>query len=49
MAALLCEIDAPEKGVAVALNDRVVRRAEHETTALHDDDRIEVIRAVQGG
>ncbi|MQA86900.1 MAG: sulfur carrier protein ThiS [Streptosporangiales bacterium] len=36
-------------GVAVAVNDAVVSRGDWETTALHDDDRIEVLTAVQGG
>lgn len=40
--------EAPS-GVAVALNDAVISRGEWETTALHEDDRIEVLTAVQGG
>jgi sulfur carrier protein len=36
-------------GVAVALNDEVVRRAEWPTTAVRDADRLEVLTAVQGG
>lgn len=35
-------------GIAVALNDRVIPRAEWDTP-LNDADRIEVIHAVQGG
>ena len=49
VAELLRENDAPEVGVAVALNGAVVRRAEHETTLLKLNDEIEIIRAVQGG
>jgi sulfur carrier protein len=36
-------------GVAVALNDEVIRRAEWTTTPVRDADRIEVLTAVQGG
>ncbi|WP_157244568.1 sulfur carrier protein ThiS [Nonomuraea typhae] len=36
-------------GVAVAVNDEVVRRGAWETTALADRDRVEVLTAVQGG
>jgi sulfur carrier protein len=36
-------------GVAVAVNGRVVRRKEWDATALADGDRLEVIRATQGG
>jgi len=46
---LLQELQAPETGVAVAVNGQVVRRAEHAATDLREDDDIEVIRAVQGG
>lgn len=37
------------KGVAVAVNGEVVRRAEWHTTTLAERDRIEVVTAVQGG
>ena len=36
-------------GVAVACNDRVVRRAEYETRRVQDGDRVEIIEAVAGG
>ncbi len=36
-------------GVAVALNDEVVRRAAWAATALSDGDQVEVLTAVQGG
>ena len=49
IAELLAELQAPETGVAVALNSAVVRRAEHEDTPLQEGDEVEVIRAVQGG
>jgi thiamine biosynthesis protein ThiS len=36
-------------GVAVACNDRVVRRTEYETQRVQDGDRLEIIEAVAGG
>lgn len=48
VAELLRELEAPLQGVAVAVNERVVRRAEHEQ-ALREGDKVELIRAVQGG
>jgi sulfur carrier protein len=36
-------------GIAVALNDDVVPRAEHGTRTLSDGDRLEIIVAVAGG
>ncbi|GAA3802606.1 sulfur carrier protein ThiS [Sphaerisporangium flaviroseum] len=36
-------------GVAVALNDEVVRRGAWQSTALGENDRVEVLTAVQGG
>lgn len=36
-------------GVAVAHNDRVVRRGEYDTQPLRDGDRVEIIEAVAGG
>jgi sulfur carrier protein len=49
IAELLHELNAPQSGVAVALNGAVVPRAEHSETALREGDEVEVIRAVQGG
>jgi sulfur carrier protein len=41
--------DPAVPGVAVALGDRVVRRADWPTTPVADGDRVEVITAAQGG
>ena len=38
-----------ERGVAVALNGEVVPRGDWATTLLRGGERIEVLRAVQGG
>ena len=37
------------RGVAVAVNGEVVPRGRWATTALMDDDRVEILRAVGGG
>ena len=49
VAELLQEIQAPQIGVAVALNGQVVRRTEQAVTTLREGDEVEIIRAVQGG
>ncbi len=51
VAALLTARDiAPDgRGVAVALNGAVVRRADWATTALSAGDVVEIVRAMQGG
>jgi sulfur carrier protein len=51
VAALLAARDiAPDgRGVAVALNGAVVRRADWPTTALNAGDTVEIVRAMQGG
>ena len=46
---LLEMLGSQRTGVAVACNDRVVRRAEFETQRLQDGDRVEIIEAVAGG
>jgi len=47
--ALLVTLAVRRDGVAVALNDDVVPRAEHTTRTLNDGDRLEIIAAVAGG
>ena len=46
---LLAHIEAPERGIAVAKNDQVVRRTTFAHEIVQDGDRIEIIRAVAGG
>ena len=41
--------DPETPGVAVAVGDRVVRRADWGAAALSDGDRVEIITASQGG
>jgi sulfur carrier protein len=49
VAALLERLALSRDGIAVALNDDVVPRAEHATRMLRDGDRLEIIVAVAGG
>jgi sulfur carrier protein len=49
VAMLLEGLALPSDGIAVALNDDVVPRAQHATRVLNDGDRLEIIVAVAGG
>ena len=49
VAGLLAALDVPVKGVAVAVDGRVVPRAEHAATVVPEDAEVEVLTAVQGG
>ena len=42
-------LPAGSRGVAVAVNRTVVQRTEHATRVLVEGDRVEIVRAVQGG
>jgi sulfur carrier protein len=46
---LLRALDAPDRGVAVAVDGMVVPRGAWAETALPDEARVEVVMAVQGG
>lgn len=49
VAGVVAAVAGPPAGVAVALNDQVVPRADWNTTIVREADRIEVLTAVQGG
>ncbi|OAH15613.1 sulfur carrier protein ThiS [Streptomyces jeddahensis] len=49
LGALVATLTTAPSGVAAALNETVVPRAEWPTTALTAGDRVEVLTAVQGG
>ncbi|MEU6066644.1 MULTISPECIES: sulfur carrier protein ThiS [Streptomyces] len=46
---LVQSLTAAPRGVAAALNETVVPRAQWSATALAEGDRVEVLTAVQGG
>lgn len=37
------------QGIAIALNGTVIRRRDWETTPIAEGDKIEIVRAMQGG
>jgi len=47
--ALVAEMVGRERGIAVAVNEEVVARSAWERTELRTGDRVEVLRAAQGG
>jgi sulfur carrier protein len=51
VAALLAarDVAADGRGVAVAVNGALVRRADWTTTELRPGDAVEIVRAMQGG
>ena len=49
LAELIAQLDLPVARIAVELNREVVRRSEWDKTALHEDDRIEIVHFVGGG
>lgn len=49
VAGLMAELGMSLRGTAVELNREVVFREEHETTQLHEGDRVEIITMVGGG
>lgn len=46
---LVAEMQLPERGVALAVNNRVVPRTSWADTPVNEDDRITVIKAAFGG
>ena len=49
LAEVLAALGIEARGVAVAVNDRVVRRGEFAQQRVAEGDRIEIVRAVAGG
>ena len=49
IADLLAALDAPPRGLAVAVNAEVIPRGSWPVHELRDGDRVEVVTAVQGG
>lgn len=47
--ALSQELQLPQKGVAVAIENKMIPRTEWEQTLLHDGDNIIIIKAACGG
>ena len=49
VAAMLDALELPKQRVAIELNRRVVRKQEWGSTAVEDNDRVEVVHFVGGG
>lgn len=49
LVSLLDNLKLPQQRVAIELNDRVIRKQEWETTALAENDKVEVVHFVGGG
>jgi len=47
--ALLKELNIPESGIAIAVNDEVVSKNNWKTISLNENDKILIITATQGG
>lgn len=46
---LAISLELPERGVAVAVNNRIVPKAEWNSTSLREDDQVTIIKAAFGG
>ncbi|MCC8112915.1 MAG: sulfur carrier protein ThiS [Bacteroidales bacterium] len=49
LAQLMQELNVPERGTAVALNDKIAKRADWETIVLNPNDNVLIISAAYGG
>ncbi len=49
VARLVDDLGSGRRGVAVAINSEVIPRRAWDTTILAPEDRVEVLRAIQGG
>lgn len=49
VAQLAASLELPERGVAVAVNNRIIPRAQWESEALKEDDQVTIIKAAFGG
>ena len=49
VAELVRAMEAPDRGVAVAVDGEVVPRATWDATPVADEARVEIVMAVQGG
>ena len=49
VAMLAAELALPERGVALAVNNRIVPRAAWAETALNEGDNVTIIKAAFGG
>lgn len=46
---LAAKLELPQKGVAVAINNRMIPRTDWKATALAENDKVVIIKAACGG
>lgn len=49
LAQLATELELPQKGVAVAINNKMIPRTDWEATSLAENDNVVIIKAACGG
>ena len=49
LSALIAEAGLPEKGIAAAIDNKIIPKAEWESTPLHEGANIVIIKAACGG
>jgi thiamine biosynthesis protein ThiS len=49
LADLIKELDIQAPNFAIALNQQVVPRSKYDSTAIKDNDKVEIVHAVGGG
>ena len=49
ISALAAELELPERGVALAVNNKIQPRAEWAQVELHEGDQVTIIKAAFGG
>lgn len=49
LAQLAAELELPQKGVAVAINNKMIPRTDWEATSLAENDNVVIIKAACGG
>jgi thiamine biosynthesis protein ThiS len=49
LAELVIELDIQAPNFAIALNQQVVPRSKYDSTAIKDNDKVEIVHAVGGG
>lgn len=49
VAQLAASLELPERGVAVAVNNRIIPRPQWDSEALKEDDQVTIIKAAFGG
>lgn len=49
ISALLAELEQPEQGIAIAVNQSIIARQKWDSYALSENDRVTLFQAIAGG